>query len=124
MKVREYLELIGEGKNSVTSYTFLIAQAEKRGGFGYDFNYRETPIRCVYEWLAEDSRVKDYYVLSENQPPIDCGSGWLTRYNRGDLKCMVIVSPEDWALRYSEEQGKQQLGWIDERIRERVAAND
>jgi hypothetical protein len=123
MTVKEYLELIGKRPNSCDSLTFVIAKAVEDGSGSYTFWYRETPIRCIYEWLAEGSKTKDYYVLNENHPPIDWGSNWLTRYNRGDLKCMLVVSKEDWALRYSEEQCKQELEWIDKGIRERVAKN-
>lgn len=120
MTVREYLELIGK-TNSADSLTFLIAKAVKmENAPAYEFYYKQTPILSIWDWVENNSAALDYYLISEAQPPIDCGSGWLNRYNRGDLKCFVVVPKEDWALMYSEKQGAEKLQWIDKGIKGRA----
>ena len=114
MRVREFLE------NVTGEVTFIKARARKdaRTPF-YHAEYQTTPIRRVQEW---EGNILDYIILNDAQPPIDwlSGSPWQNQFKRGDLTSLLVISPEDLALLYpNEEQRAHMVEFIDEKIAER-----
>lgn len=120
MKVRAYLDkihLFDEG--SISDVTFLKARARKdaRTPF-YHAEYQTTPIFHKWE-LKENMPILDYMVLNHKQAPIDWLSGapWNNLVKRGSLICLLVISPEDFALLYpSAEQRESMEKFIDKQI--------
>ena len=109
MRLKEYLN----GLNESDQVTFIIAKAVKdeRSPF-YHTEYKTTPMKCVWEWSAwEDGH--DYIIANENHPPIDITGTWVNWYNRGDLKCSVIISEETLRTLYKDEQAERMIKFYD-----------
>ena len=104
MKVKEYLELAQVGKYK--SVTFIKARARKDANApGYHAEYQTTPIWTVKQW--SDSRIMDYIVLNDKQPPIEWlsgGKGWTNWFNGGHLLSLLVISEDDLKLLYSGNQ--------------------
>ena len=67
--------------------------------------YQTTPIRHVDEWQA-NKNILDSIVLNDRQMPIDWLSGamWGNAVKSGALKCLLIISKDDFETLYSKEQ--------------------
>lgn len=113
MRVREYLE-----KVQSTQFTFIKARARKDANTPfYHTEYQTTPIYS--RWELEDSKLLDYIILNNKQAPIDWLSGvcWGNNFKRGWLESLLIISEEDFKLRYpSEEQIASMIKFIDKEI--------
>jgi hypothetical protein len=113
MKLREWLEAKGQNEQA----TFVIAKAVKdEQSPMYRYEYRETPIRTVWEWLGGETADK-YIVINPDHPPIDIAGHWVRHYNKGWLKCCVITTEQDLYTKYSEKQAKEMLEWYDKEVR-------
>lgn len=116
MKVKEYLE-----QHKVEKITLIKARARKDANTPfYHQEYQTTPIFYKDE-LERMESLMDYIILNDKQTPIDWLSnvGWTNWFNRGDLKCMLIISEEDFALLYPSETQRQDLiKYIDNKIEE------
>lgn len=114
MLVREFLKGI---KGDVT---FIKARARKDAHTPfYHAEYQTTPIRRVKEW---DGKIMDYIILNDAQTPIDWLSGapWKNAFDRGCLTSLLVISPEDLELLYSDKkQRDHMIKFIDEKIAER-----
>lgn len=117
MKVKEYLETL----KKYDSITFIIESAVKSDGATYYHEeYRTTPMRSVEEWLEGNGKHLDFVVMNANQPPIGWGGAvnWIEKYNRGQLKCLLITSEECLRKRYPrEEQYNSILDMVDREIK-------
>lgn len=119
MTVREYFKRYGNGENvhGIREVTFIIAKAEKDEHSPYNHPvYTTTPIRVVGEWM--ESKIMDYIVLNDCQPPIDWMSGamWKHQFKRGWLTSMLIISREELCKLYSEEQAASMEAFINKEI--------
>lgn len=121
MKPKEYLELIGVNEKSIVQLTFIIGRAVKdENSYGHHLEYRSTPIRTVWEWWSAPI-LNEYYLLNEAQPPIDNGCGWSNWYNKGHLKCFLVIPKEDLEKLYpTAEQGLEWAECRAEDIRKRI----
>lgn len=113
MLVREFL------KDITGEVTFIKARARKDGNTPfYHAEYQTTPIFLVEE--LKGSKLLDYVILNDSQPPIDWLSGakWKLRHDRGLLASLLVISPEDLAILYpSNERRNHTVEFIDRKIR-------
>ena len=116
MKVKEYLELAQVGKYQ--NVTFIKARARKDANTPfYHAEYQTTPIYTAEEW--KDSRLMDYIVLNDKQPPIVwlSGRGWDNWFKSGHLLSLLIISEDDSKLLNGENQTYSLEQFIDEEIK-------
>jgi hypothetical protein len=119
MRVKEYLELAQI--KPYADVTFIKARARKDANTPYYHQeYQTTPIRTVSEW--SESKLMDYIVLNDKQPPIEWASGahWINKFNRGDLVSLLVISEDDIRLLYSESQALSTELYIDKKIKEKL----
>lgn len=109
MKVKEWLQSKGENE----SVTFIIAKAAEE----QRYEYKTTPIRPVWEWLHFNRIAENYIIINADHPPIDFSGSWMNQYNRGQLRCAIIVSIEDVYKIYSERQAEDIIKYYDEKSR-------
>lgn len=117
MKVKEYLELAQV--KPYADVTFIKARARKDANTPfYHQEYQTTPIRRASEW--SESKLMDYIVLNDKQPPIEWASGahWIPKFNRGDLLSILVISEDDLRLLYSESQALSTEQYIDKKLKE------
>lgn len=109
MQVKVYFERL----RKYESVTFIKARARKDNGTPfYHAEYQTTPINTVEQW--QNSRLMDYIVLNDNQPQIE----WLCGGYLKHVRCMLIISPDDFALLYpSAEQRQDLIDFIDKKIK-------
>lgn len=117
MRVRDYLHSIGNN----TEVTFIKVKARKdaRTPF-YHPEYQTTPIYTTWEWLdGENERLLNSVVLNDNQPPLEWkDGGWKNWFDKGFLKCLLIVSESDFELLYPDrEQREHSERFIEEKIK-------
>lgn len=114
MLVKDYLRNL----DAFQDVTFIktIAQKDDNSPF-YDEVYQTTPIRQASEW--QNSAIKDFYILNDKQCPIDWLSGarWKNRFNRGDLKSLLVISKEDLEKLYSPKQAAELIDYIEKEIK-------
>lgn len=115
MKVKDYLKRISWDDD----VTFINARAREDAHTPYYHpEYQTTPIRPAREWYSND-KLMNSIVLNDRQMPIDWLSGaqWGNLVRRGDLKCLLIISQEDFALLYQgEEQRRSMEQYIDKML--------
>lgn len=117
MRVKEYLELAQV--KPYADVTFIKARARKDANTPfYHQEYQTTPIRRASEW--RESKLMDYIVLNDKQPPIEWASGahWIPKFNRGDLLSILVISEDDLRLLYSESQAQSTEQYIDKKLKE------
>ena len=113
MKLTEWLQ--NKGKNDTA--TFIIAKAVKDDSSPfYNFEYRTTPIRTVWEWLEGDTGEK-YIVIKADHPPIDVTGNWINHYKKGNLLCAMVTTEKDMFTKYSEKQAEDMLDYYDKEVR-------
>ena len=116
MTVRQYLEKLNEG----LMVTFIKARARKDAHTPfYHPEYQTTPIFMAREWLdGNNARFLDSTVLNDKQMPIDwlCGAQWGAHVRKGTIKCLLIISEDDFALLYNEAQRGSMVQFIDEHL--------
>lgn len=106
MKVKQYLEMC----KASDEVTFIKARARKDAATPfYHAEYQGTSMMCAEEWLGRNvpSKLLESVILNDRQPPIQWLSGapWDKQFEQGRLKCLLVISEEDFALLYpSEEQ--------------------
>lgn len=114
MLVKDYLRNL----DAFQDVTFIktIAQKDDDSPF-YDEVYQTTPIRQASEW--QNSAIKDFYILNDKQCPIDWLSGarWENRFNRGDLKSLLVISKADLEKLYSPKQAAELIDYIEKEIK-------
>ena len=118
MTLREFLE----AQKETSDYTFTIAKTynDEHTPFNH-YEYYQTPIRANWEWLQGSWVDKNYIVLNPNSCPIDITGDWQRRFNKGWLKCAVVVTLEDMKKRYpNDEQFNELVEWYDKQIREYI----
>lgn len=122
MKVKEYLERLAKS-GRYSEVTFIKARArEDNGAPFYHAEYQTTPIWNVDEWLSpryNNGRLLDSVVLNDKQMPIDwlSGSNWSDLVKCGRLRCLLVVSQEDFALLYkSKEQRESMEAYIEKKL--------
>lgn len=117
MKVKQYLEAL-EGHQDVT---FIKARARKNAYSPSNHaEYQTTPIYTATEWLEFDNeRIMNSVVLNDKQMPIQWLSvaDWTIWAKTGRLKCLLIVSQEDFALLY---HGQNQRDGLEEYIEQKL----
>lgn len=115
MKVKDYLKRIDWDHD----VTFIKARArEDAHSPFYHAEYQTTPIRPAREWYQND-RLMESVVLNDRQMPIDWLSGapWGNMVNCGSLKCLLIVSQEDFRLLYNRKEDRESMErYIDKRL--------
>lgn len=113
MKLKEWLQSKGQNEQA----TFVIAKAVKwEHAPGYTFEYKTTPIKCVWEW-SESSSADKYIVINADHPPIDETGDWVRWYKQGRLMCAMITTEEDVRTMYSEKQAADMLAFYDRKVR-------
>ena len=116
MKVKEWLESKGENEQA----TFIITKAVKDDGSSfYHYEYRTTPIFCVWEWLQTNTAEK-YIVINADHSPIDITNGWVNWYKIGHLHCAIITTEEDLYTEMSKEQAERMITYYDEEVRKQM----
>lgn len=117
MRVRNYLEKLSASQD----VTFIKARARKDANTPfYHPEYQTTPIWKAGEWLASTSdRLMDSIVLNDRQMPIDwlCGAKWGDAVKNGTLRCLLVVSPDDFAALY---RGKDQRESMEKHCEDRL----
>ena len=116
MKVREYLELAQVGK--FKSLTFIKARTRKDAHTpGYHSEYQTTPIYTVEQW--SDSKLMDYIVLNDKQPPIVwlSGRGWDNWFNGGHLLSLLVISEDDLKQLYPGGQADSLEKYIEKELK-------
>ena len=114
MTVREYLK----DCNKYADVTFIVARARRNVcAPGYHAEYQITPIKSIEEW--EKTNLMDYYILNNEQCPIDWLSGatWKVAFDNGRLISLLVISKEDMETLYSKEQAERMIEYIDRKIR-------
>ena len=109
MKVREYLNSL----KPTGDVTFIKARARKdaRTPF-YHAEYQTTPIWKACEWMrGSNERLMDSVILNDKQMPIDWLSGaqWGALVKRGALKCLLVISQEDFELLYGGDEQRASM---------------
>ena len=118
MKVKDYLERIKKS----TDVTFIKARArEDANSPFYHAEYQTTPIWKASEWMSykNNERLMNSIVLNDKQMPIEWLSGakWGTSVKNGHLKCLLVISEDDFALLYrSEDQRNSMEHYIEEKL--------
>lgn len=117
MKVREYLEKLSENSN----VTFIKARARKDAHTPFfHAEYQTTPIWRARDWFSfNNEKLLDSVVLNDKQMPIDWLSGatWSGNVKNGLLKCILVVSQEDFELLYkSKEQRDGMEAYIEKKL--------
>ena len=117
MKVRQYLEKM----DKVQQVTFIKARARKDAHTPYYHpEYQTTPINTVSEWMGNNNtRLLGSIILNDKQPPIDwlCGAQMGNAVHGGWLKCLLVISEEDFALLYGNEAQRGSMErFIDEHL--------
>lgn len=109
MRLNKYLN----GLNENDRVTFIIAKAVKDEHTPfYHTEYETTPVRVAREW-KEWELGQNYIIANENHPPVDITGTWVNWYNRGDLKCSVLISEETLRTMYSENQAEDMIKFYD-----------
>lgn len=108
MKVREYLE-----KHIRGEVTFIKARAREdaRTPF-YHAEYQTTPINSAETWLKpNNAKILDSVILNDRQMPIDWLSGapWGNLVRSGWLKCLLIISQEDFELLIPDQEQRNSI---------------
>lgn len=115
MTVREYLK----DCNKYADVTFIVARARRNVcAPGYHAEYQTTPIKSIEEW--EKTNLMDYYILNNEQCPIDWLSGatWKVVFDNGRLISLLVISKDDLKMIYSsDEQIIRIIKYIDSKIR-------
>ena len=113
MIVKEYLEKIGK----YDSVTFIKARARKDANTPFfHAEYQETPINPACKWEGD---ILQAIILNDNQPPIEwlSGAAWSNVFEAGNLKSLLVVSPEDLILLIpNEEQRKGIIEYIEGKL--------
>lgn len=117
MKVKEYLEKLPENSN----VTFIKARARKDAHTPfYHAEYQTTPIWRAKEWISfNNEKFLESVVLNDKQMPIEWLSGatWSGDVKSGLLKCLLVVSQEDFELLYkSKEQRDSTEEYIEKKL--------
>ena len=113
MKVREYLQNFPDAQE----VTFIRQVAVKsEGAPGFHYEYRTTAIRCVWEWLRNDS-VCDSLVINADHPPIDVTGVWQNRYKKGHLKCAMVTTEAELRKMYIPEQADSMIAYYKRTVR-------
>ena len=119
MTVREYFEQIDPHYD----VTFIKARARKDARSPYFHpEYQTTPIWRVSDWLDpryDNKKLLDSIILNDKQPPITwlCGVNWTNRIEIGSLKCLLVVSQEDFEELYpGKDQRKSMEQYIDKHM--------
>lgn len=113
MKLTEWLQNKGQNENA----TFIIAKAVKdESSPMYNYEYRTTPIRSVWEWL-EGSTGEKYIIMKADHAPIDITGVWQNWYSMNNLSCAVITTEQDMYTMYNEKQAKDMLDYYDKEAR-------
>ena len=117
MTVKEYLSK----RNRSEQVTFIQAFARAYESTSlYHAEYYCTPLRQVEEWLCDtNGRVLNSIVLNDRQKPITwlSGADWGVQVDKGWIKCLLIISPEDLARLYpNEEQRNHMEKFIEEKM--------
>lgn len=109
MKVIEYFNRI----KKYDSVTFIKARARKDANTKfYHFEYQTTPVHTVEQW-TQNGGLNEYIILNDDHPQIQ----WANNTGIRSVKCMLVVSEEDFAKIYrSEEQREQIIESIDKKI--------
>lgn len=102
MKIIAYFKNL----NKLDSVRFIKARARKDANTPYyHAEYQTTPVNTVETW-TEYGKLNDYIILNDNQAPIEWLCGGMLR---NGTRCMLIISPDDFALLYPNEQQRQQM---------------
>lgn len=119
MTVREYLEMVGLTNKRNTQLTFVKGFAKKWDNApGYDMAYQTTSVRCIWEWLNNDSPILDYIMINEEQPPLS--RVWNNWYNKCGLKCFMVIPMDELKMIYSEKQALEMVEFWGKEIKERM----
>lgn len=110
MKVKEYLKRMKKYED----VTFIKARARKDAySPGYHAEYQTTPMYTVREviTLRGFDELLNGIVLNDKQMPIDWLSGapWGIRVTEGYLKCLLIISQEDFKLLYPDKDQRESM---------------
>ena len=104
MRVRKYLETL----KPLQEVTFIKARARKDAHTPYyHAEYQETPIYMAKDWLKNTStKLLDNIILNDRQAPIQwaCGADWTTAATNGQLKCLLVISEDDFATLYPDKK--------------------
>lgn len=115
MTVREYLK----DCNKYADATFIVTRARRNVcAPGYHAEYQTTPVKSIEEW--EKSNLMDYYILNNEQCPINwlSGSNWKIDFDNGNLISLLVISKDDLKMIYSsDEQIIRIIKYIDSKIR-------
>ena len=90
--------------------TFIKARVRKDANTPfYHEEYQTTPLWTVKDW--EQSKINDCIILNDNQPPITwlSGADWNVDIKRSRAKCLLVISPDDFALLYGSEEQRQSM---------------
>lgn len=123
MRVKEYLELAQVSK--FTSVTFIKARARKNAHApGYHSEYQTTPIFTVEQWA--DSKLMDYIVLNDKQPPIEwlSGKGWANWFKSGHLLSLLVISEDDLKQLYPGDQADSLEKYIGDELKKSLGIEE
>lgn len=109
MNVRQYIN-----KHKGTGYyTFIKARARKDAHTPfYHPEYQTTPIWDAYEWTKDNNApILESIVLNDRQAPITwlSGADWNNDIRCGMLKCLLIISPDDFKTLYPGETQREHM---------------
>lgn len=105
MKVKQYLEMC----NRSDDVTFIKVRTRKDAETPfYHQEYQTTPMLCAEEWLKgrTPGKLLESVILNDKQPPIQWLSGapWDKQFEQGRLKCLLVISEEDFELLYPNKE--------------------
>ena len=105
MNLRRFLELKSENtkRKEYTQFTFTVMKAVKDEPTPfYHFEYYQTPIRDIKDWL-EGSAIENYIIVTPDSMPIDITGCWCNWYKRGELVCCIVTTVEALELKYKDK---------------------
>ena len=100
MKVKVLFERLR--KTESVRFIKAIARKDAYTPF-YHAEYQTTPTRTVEDW--SNSSLMEYIILNDNQPQIE----WLSGAYDRSIKNMLIISEDDLAMIYKNEQQRNSI---------------
>jgi hypothetical protein len=107
MRVKEYFEQM----NPYDDATFIKARARKDANTPFFHpEYQTTPICPVIDWQSNE-KILNSIVLNDKQMPIDWLSGalWGNAVKSGHLKCLLIISENDFEMLYKNKDQRDSM---------------
>lgn len=113
MNVRDYLSKLPEN----VQVTFVVQRSVKAEGPFWDYLYRTTPIKPVWDWRLSGEAFLGQLVVNADHPPIDVTGLWGREYRDGRLRCAMIAQEAGLLNHYGPEQGRRLIEYYHREVK-------